>query len=613
MSEGRVVLMAVIAAVAAVVGASVPVPIGPAILGGAACVVMAAHRRRSASLLVAVALLGLGRGAQADDAYVAVAPGRYVGDVTLVTDPEPTRFGTQAEVALDDGRRVMASVGVDLGRFETLGAGNTVAVVGRLRPIDPSPWARSRHLLGRLAIGELGAVDPVAWWRVPSEWCRSAVAGGARFVPERLQPLYLGLVIGDDRGQGAAQQARFRVAGLSHLLAVSGQNVAFVLAVAAPLIRRLGWWNRTIAALVVLAGFAIATRLEPSVLRASATAAVSVAAVATGGRAAGARALAIATTALVLVDPLLVWSIGFRLSIAASAAIVVLGPALDRRLPGAARPGRPARWWHEPLTVTTAAQIGVAPLLVTMFGPVALVSIPANVLAGGAAGLTMTWGLTVGVVAGLVGGPAAAVMQAPVALAVWWIDAVALVATRVPSPVVGAASSLPAFGLVVAGWVLDRSRGEPERVGRASITPWRLLGMSAGGIVLVVTMPRAPEQRVDLAGGATYWPGRDGTALLVVSAGADDRLVESLVESRIHRIDVVVLESGGRTMSLLMVEVARAVDVGVALAPPMHRVVGARRVEDPVEVAVGPGRVLVTPESDDRLRVEFGHRPERDP
>ena len=61
---------------------------------------------------------------------------------------------------------------------------------------------------------------------------------------ERARSLYTGLVIGDDREQPADLADAFRGAGLTHLLAVSGQNVAFALALAGPLLRRLRLWPR---------------------------------------------------------------------------------------------------------------------------------------------------------------------------------------------------------------------------------------------------------------------------------------------------------------------------------------------------------------------------------
>ena len=90
--------------------------------------------------------------------------------------------------------------------------------------------------------------------------------------PER-RALYAGFVLGDDRGQPVEITDDFRASGLSHLLVVSGQNVAFVLALVSPLLRRLrlGW--RLVAGLALLLLFGVLTRWEPSVLRAEAMAA----------------------------------------------------------------------------------------------------------------------------------------------------------------------------------------------------------------------------------------------------------------------------------------------------------------------------------------------------
>jgi len=53
---------------------------------------------------------------------------------------------------------------------------------------------------------------------------RTLVAGAAPLSPVQ-RSLFTGLVIGDDRAQPAGLADDFRGAGLTHLLAVSGQNV----------------------------------------------------------------------------------------------------------------------------------------------------------------------------------------------------------------------------------------------------------------------------------------------------------------------------------------------------------------------------------------------------
>lgn len=617
MSEWRVLLTSAAVAAAAVLGRWIVVPIGPlAVIAIGILTLIAAYKRRSSSLmLLALVIIASGRSQQSEANYVPLAPGPFEGWVELVTDPEPGRFGTTAEAMLPDRSRVRLDAGWDQHRLETLTAGSRAMVSGHIRSIEESDWVRSRHLLGRLSVEGIGATREPAWWRQPSEWMRAGVQRGGQRLDPKWEPLYTGLVVGDDRFQAAGQQARFRAAGLSHLLAVSGQNVAFVLAVAAPLLQRLGWWNRLFATVGLLVVFAVATRLEPSVLRATATAMTSVWAVHTGARASGVRALAIAIIALLLIDPFLVWSLGFRLSVAASLGILVISPVLARRLrarsmrsgvgvlsdgaTGAAEPG--GAWWRTPLTITVGAQLGVAPLLVAAFGPVALISIPANLAAGWAAGFVMVWGFSGGLVAALVGARLGAMIQTPASVAMWWIDTVATVATTLPSPVIGGGASVAAGAALLLTWLASPV---------SAMSAW--LGRAMAVALLVASVPTAPDRSTELAGGARYWPGgagNDSFSVLVLSSGADDRLLESVIRLRLGTVDAVVVETGGRTISELVNELRDVIAIGAVLAPPQHRVVGGTRLLEPTEVRVSGTTLQIRPTGDDNLTVEARAHP----
>ena len=141
-------------------------------------------------------------------------------------------------------------------------------------------------------------------------------------------------MLGDDRNQGDRTADDFRAAGLGHLLAVSGQNVALVVAAAGPLLRRLRFRTRLPATLLLLAFFALVTRFEPSVLRATVMPG-GVPQSPPGGREAdGLRLLCLTVVALVLVDPLLVHRAAFQLSVVACAGILLGSAALADLLPG---------------------------------------------------------------------------------------------------------------------------------------------------------------------------------------------------------------------------------------------------------------------------------------
>lgn len=596
-------------------GARLAVPVPLLAGGGLAAAGLAA--RRPALVLAAALALGSARGAASEAAYRPVDSGPLAATVHLITDPAPSGAGWHAEMALADGRRVDAwaygSAGAGLSR---LTAGDRAPVSGRLAPLAGDDWARARHLVGRLALDEVGQPRHPGGPRALVERARRAVVAGADLLPERQRPLYLGLVIGDDRLQPAGQRARFRAAGLSHLLAVSGQNVAFLLAVARPALLLVGRRTRFGLTLALLAGFAAATRAEPSVLRATATAGLAAWAATTGRPQSGRRLLALAVAALVLVDPFLVYSVGFQLSVAASAGILLLAPVLAARIPGPAPVA-------DALAVTLAAQLAVAPLLVGRFGPVSLASIPANLLAGWAAGAVMTWGLSVGVVAGVLPHPLAVAVQAPAAVLVWWLDAVAGWATRLPLPRLDAVHGLAVVALVgVAAVSLAAARAGPEA--NRGARRWNpaagatVPARSVGGVALVAAalgtavviggaaVPRPPRQPVALAGDGWWLPAEAGRpSVLVLGPDAGDDLLDSLLAHRIGRIDVVVATRGGARAADAVAGVADVGDVGLVLAPPRHRILEAKTVGQPVDLVTAAGPLTLAPDGN-RLTVTGG-------
>lgn len=206
---------------------------------------------------------------------------------------------------------------------------------------------------------------------------------------------------------------------------MSGQNVAFVLTLAGPALRRLGIGWRWGATLALLGGFALLTRFEPSVLRASAMAAVACTAGGLGRPTSRARLLALAVAGLVVLDPLLVHAVGFQLSVGACIGILALAPRIAERLPG-------PRALADLLAVTLAAQVGVAPVLVPTFGGLPLAALPANLLAVPAAGPLMAWGLSAGLLAGLVGPPFDRLLHLPTGWLVAWVAGVARSAAALP-------------------------------------------------------------------------------------------------------------------------------------------------------------------------------------
>lgn len=404
-------------------------------------------------MLLVVVGVGMLAGARADQEHRRLVPleSRSVNTwATVIGDPRPhdrvTRLvlrldGTEPQRAIRDGaeqtRAGQDTVGYAGRRVEVwirdramretvapLHHGDRVLVSGEIRPLAGERAERIawQHVVGELRLADVeavGAPSPVDRF---SASVRRAVERGSGHLAPPHDALLRGLVIGDRRGQPAELVERFRRSGLSHVTVASGLNVALLLTAAAPVLTRLRPWPRLVVTLGLVAWFASLTRFEPSIVRASVMAALAVTAFTFGRDRATVRLLALAVIALVLIDPLIVRSLGFRLSVGATWGVAALGPRLAVRLPG---PG----WFTRPLGVTLGAQAGVAAPLVAGIGHVPVVSVPANLLAVPVAGLVKLYGLPASILAGAIP-PLGGILMAPCRLGVWWVDRVATVAAE---------------------------------------------------------------------------------------------------------------------------------------------------------------------------------------
>ena len=536
-----------------------PVPVAVVALVLAALVLI----RRPVVLVVAAALLAGLLGARSQAGLRPVPAGPCDAVVTLVADPAPTFFGWRVDVRLGRRRVELSADDAAGGALSQALAGERVRVVGRLAPPRPgSPWLVPRHVAGRLAATSVERVDAgAAPWRAANRF-RRLLQSGAAVMDESERSLFGGFVLGDDRDQPPEVVDDFRGAGLTHLLVVSGQNVAFVLVLVSPLTGRLRWRGRWAVTVGVIAAFGVVTRFEPSVLRASAMAAVAVTAGAVGRPAASVRTLALAVTGLLLVDPLLVRSTGFQLSVGASLAIVVLASRIAAALPG-------PRLVAEALGVTLAAQFGVAPVLVPLAGGLPVASLVANPLAVPVAGLVTTWGLPAGVVAGLGGPTVAAAVHAPTELMIRWVAAVARTAAALPLGTLGWAHLV---GL--AGALALAARPPPLR--RTAI-PVALAAVLAPAVAL-----RSAPAEVVADGVALHRAG--GATVVLVDGASPGHALEVLRLAGVRRIDVLVVDGRGAEEVVRVLRhrwpVGRVVDA--AATAPVHLLVGA------IEVAVVP-------------------------
>lgn len=396
-----------------------------------------------------------GLGAHDQRALHDIPMGAWTGVATLRTDPDRHGRSVRAVLELDGWRYEAWARGIGARSLERRLAGEQVVVVGTRRPLQGIRRGSllTRHIVGRFEVTHVaGAGAGAAATRAANRVHRVIGDIGSTWSPDR-GALLSGLVLGNDSALSEPALAAFRRSGLAHLTAVSGQNVALLLSLVAPLLMRAGRRTRFVLTVAVVAWFAVLTRFEPSVLRASTMALLGASAAVLGRDRRPIRLVALAGIVLLMVDPFLVRSVSFWLSMSATSGLILVTPSVARVFDARRRTTSMQR--TRPVvtafSTTAGAQIGVLGVSTAVFGMPSCISLVTNLLAVAPAGLVMTSGPVLAAL-GAVSPELAQWCARPVEALVWWIETVAHWGYRLapPAPVDGVVWAV-LIGVVVWG------------------------------------------------------------------------------------------------------------------------------------------------------------------
>jgi competence protein ComEC len=556
----------------------------------------------AAVFVLAGALAGHARLAWIDAPNRALHPGdRFAGRAWLLERPRQSLFDSSAEVRVAagpaKGARMLARAP---GSWRWPGGGSPGAALdlgGLLkRPhnsasatFDYTAYLRRRGIQLELELDTLrsggpprgGLAGTVDSLRRRSE---RGVAGG-------LSPgngaLAMGMLLGEDQRVASDVRDDFRRSGLSHLLAVSGQNVMLLGALASPLFALLGCGPRARLAAVgaLVAIYVPLASAGPSLQRAGVMGAAGLAAAAAGRPGSRWYALLLAAAATLLVNPRTSGDPGWQLSFAAVIGIALLVPGVRRGL----------RWLPGPLAegvaITAAATLTTAPLLAHHFGAVQLVALPANVAALPVVAPIMWLGM-VQAALGAVGGPALAAAGGVGAInglllaylrgvARWFGDAPhgqATVSLHSPLAVITAYIAMAAVigGIRIAARRLDPHapawgaawRRQPRRRRLA------LIALAAAALALggwTATAPPGPPRRLTISfldvgqGDATLIQDPSGAAVLFDGGPPEARAARLIRNLGVKRLSIVVATHQSRDHQGGLHEVLRRFRVGLFL------------------------------------------------
>ena len=400
--------------------------------------------------------------------------GPWIAVVESVGTP---RGGQQvATIRLDDGEFRAAAT---LPRYPAVVPGDRVRLGGRLEPLPADDGGYGTYLR-RIAVtatirartldrlpGADTLTDRIETLR------RSAGEALAKALPEPHAGLAAGILIGLRDRVDRELAAAFTTAGVTHVVAISGWNIAIVAAVVTALLRRrLGRRPRSIATLAAIVAYTIVAGASASVVRAAVMAAVVLLARESGRAGAAAMALGWAVTLLLVADPRTVGDAGFQLSVLATAGLLAWGTTLTTRL-RTWRGHRLPDWLAESLGVSFAAEAATLPVVLAGFGRLAILAPAVNLAVVPLVPPAMATGLLA-----LVGG---------------WLTLAGA------PPIVGTVLGLPGWLVLTA--LIAVVRGAAA-VPFASVTlppPFGLLaGSAVAALVFVAASGRMPQVRASL-------------------------------------------------------------------------------------------------------------------
>lgn len=390
-------------------------------------------RNRHDLLLAAVCLLGFcagGTRASLSITHINVDQFSHYGN-----DPEVTVIGTvidepqvrdrsvaitlQAESLYSAGaanEAVQGRILIRTPRYPVLQFGERIRVTGALTPIENwSDFDYREHLarqnifyqMNNPQIVHLGRAGGIGFYPALHTVRDHAQAVIMRLFPHPENVLLSGILLGDDSGMDPQLRDDFRATDMSHIIAISGFNIA----VLAGALLRAGRWllgGRGLFGLrasgwLAMGGIVLYTLFvgaEASVVRAAIMGSLYILSNRVLGRPTFAPAgLFVAAMLMSLADPHALWEIGFQLSFAATLGLMLfVAPSsrfvrekLEKHIDG----GYLARVMPaitDLLLVTIAAQLMTIPLLAYHFGEFSPVSLLANLLILPVQPGVMLWG-----------------------------------------------------------------------------------------------------------------------------------------------------------------------------------------------------------------------------
>lgn len=302
--------------------------------------------------------------------------------VQAIQDPRHGKFGWSGEIAVEiNGRAIKAQLNYPKNSSVLL-LGQTAFIKLTLTPLEFNQPNRRQLNQGVVAQAKLtGLVRPFWATSLTSALFRWRAQQSERIAGDGLAiPLVRGLLLGDRTSDVNGELGNlFARCGLSHIMSVSGTHLALVAGlILATVGLCVGSRHAYIIAAVVTLGYVVLTGMAPATWRSWGMFLSLSVAVFLYRRPHALHALGITGLVSLLVEPLLVFDVGFQMSVIAVLAIVIYTPLMQMWI-RALVPRLPL-WLTSSLSVAVIATAATIPISASVFGEVSRIGVFCNLI-----------------------------------------------------------------------------------------------------------------------------------------------------------------------------------------------------------------------------------------
>ncbi len=444
------------------------------LLGVAAFSLIVVDRTKArAGILVAVAFLSCAGGVARmnaaiisdDPELIKLVGSKVVLEGTVSNEPDAreasTRIPVHIELLVDKSATTSVNAGVLVIAPAHAGVsyGDVVRAEGVLRLPEAFETGEGRKFNYPAFLAKDGIFYELAFAEIETigKGSRNPLKAGSIFLkqtylegialalPEPHAGLAGGITAGDKRGLGEELSDTFRTVSLTHIIVLSGYNIMIVVFGLGWILARanVGRWAEFGIGVSIAAFFALMTGLASASVRAAAMASIAMVGKVTGRVYLASRALALVAAGMVLWNPyVLMFDIGFQLSIIATWGLIALSPIVFEKLFFVTERFS----LREIAAATIGTQIAVVPLLLYQSGEFSLYALPVNLLVL----LVIPWAMLFSALAALAGlllGPVAPIVAFPAYALLAYVLGIAQLFATLPF----ASIAIPAFS---AWWLL---------------------------------------------------------------------------------------------------------------------------------------------------------------